>query len=93
MTRRERERLICQRVTRRIGEVAPEGIGRWDPAWEIVAPPSDAFLDVLDAWLNDDSPDTRAALQAAADDLVRAWREAGRRYQEARQGQGREVPA
>lgn len=82
MTRDEKQRTICRRVSARIDEVTPEGLGRWDQALEIVREPSDDFLDALDDFLDDDSPGTRAALQEAADELVRAWREAGRRYEE-----------
>ena len=73
----ERGRRIAAKVIRRIGEVTPEGLGRWDQAWRLLEEPSDAFLDALSAWEREDAPLTREALQDAADDLVRAWRKAG----------------
>lgn len=72
----ERGRLICQRVTRRIAEVAPPGLGLWAPAWEIVATPSDYFLDRLKEWESRDAAQTRTALEGAVNELVRAWRTA-----------------
>lgn len=76
MDSQERGRRVAERVAHRIREVAPKGLGRWGPAWEHVAAPSDAFLDRLRAWERHDAPETREALQDAADDLVRAWRRA-----------------
>ncbi len=70
----ERGCLICARVAKRIGEVAPRGLGHWEGAWEIVAGPSDAFLDRIHEWEADDAPETRAALEDAVNDFVRAWR-------------------
>ena len=81
MTRRERGRTICRRVAAKVQEVTPPGLGEWEPAWSYVAEPSDRFLDLLDVWLYEDTPRTREDLQEAADALVRAWREAGRRYE------------
>lgn len=81
LAREERCRVLCRRVAERVREVTPSGLGRWDPALELVREPSDGFLDALDAWLDRDDPDTRARLRVATGDLVRAWREAGRRWE------------
>jgi hypothetical protein len=77
----EQGRLVAQKVVRRIGEVAPEGIGHWKPAFDEVREPSEAFLDALNAWEHEDTLATREALQAAADELVRAWRRVGEAWQ------------
>lgn len=81
LLRRLREQRECQRVAERIHEVTPEGLGKWDPALEYVREPSDAFLDALDAWLDRGTSEARRDLQEAADALVRAWREAGQRFE------------
>lgn len=73
----DRGRLVAEKVVRRIGEVTPPGLGRCDHAWDLVEEPSDAFLDALAAWEEEDTSSTREDLQKAADDLVRAWRKAG----------------
>lgn len=95
MTSDERARIVCARVDERIREIAPPGLGRWGPSWLMVAEPSDAFLDALSAWLEKDTPETREPLQAAADELVRAWRRAGERWKvegrEAAEALGREA--
>ncbi len=81
MTTEERTRYVCRRLTERVGEVAPPGLGKWDRAWELVADPSTAFLDALTAWEGEDAPRSRARLQAAADAVVRAWRLAGEEWE------------
>lgn len=79
----ERGRVLCQRVARRIGEVAPVGIGKWAPAWSMVSHASDDFLDRLWEWEGGDTPGSRAALTAAAASLVRGWRRAGVAWEDA----------
>lgn len=82
LPRTERSRVVCERVAGRIREVSPAGLGRWGPTFEIVRDPSEGFLAALEGWLDDDTDQTRQDLQRAADALVRAWREAGRRFRE-----------
>ena len=79
----ERGRRVLQKVVRRIGEVSPSGLGHWSPAWDLIADQSDRFLDALHLFEGEDSPATRANLQAEADAFVRAWREAARQWGEA----------
>ena len=83
MTRREKARIVAERVAARIREVSPVGLGHWDPAFELVAAPSDAFMDALAGWQSEDSPATRSKLEAAATDLIEAWAEAARQWKEA----------
>lgn len=72
----DRGRAICLRVARRVAEVVPPGLGSWDGSWDLVAGPSDAFLDRLNEWEREDTAHTRAELEAAVNDFVRAWRRA-----------------
>ena len=60
----------------RIGEVASPGLGHWSRAWDMIAEPSDAFLDALAAWEANDTSVTRDALHSAASEFVRVWRSA-----------------
>ena len=83
MTPREKARIVAERVAARIREVSPEGLGHWEPAWELVAGPSDRLLDALAEWEAEDSPATRSEVEAASTALVRAWAEAARRWKEA----------
>ncbi len=78
MTRREKARIVATRVADRIREVAPTGLGQFDLAWELVAAPSDVFLDALAEWETEDSPTTRSKLEAASTALISAWAEAAR---------------
>ena len=80
---RERTGIILRRVSERIQEVATPGIGRWGPAWDFVADPSNEFLDAFRAWEQHDCPDTRRELQTAANRLVRAWKDASRQWEAA----------
>ncbi len=83
MTRHEKARIVAERVVARIREVSPEGLGRWDLAWELVAAPSDAFMDRLAEWEATDSPVTRSQLETASTALIEAWAEAARQWKEA----------
>ena len=76
MTRRERARIVADRVDARIREISPEGLGRWDPAWDHIGAPSDVFMDALRKWENADSSTTRWELEAASEVLIDAWAEA-----------------
>ena len=80
VTREEVRRLICARLSRRIGEVAPAGLGTWPDAWDLVAGPSETFLAALEAFLDHDTTETRQRIQSAADELVRAWSRAGKAW-------------
>lgn len=84
MTRSEYRRRICKKLARRIAEVTPAGLGTWDEAWEIVADPSNRFLDALSAFLESDTRETRRVIQEVADELVRAWRRAGQAWRRVR---------
>ena len=83
MTRREKARILAERVAARIREVSPEGLGSWDPAWDYIGDPSDVFMDALAEWEKADSPSTRSKLETASTDLIDAWAEAARRWNEA----------
>ena len=83
MDRHEKACVVCGRVADRIRKVAPSGLGHWDLAWELVAAPSDVFLDALAAWEAADTPDGRSELATASTALVKAWAEAGRRWEAA----------
>ena len=83
MTRREKARMVAERVAARIREVAPEGLGRWDPTWDHIGAPSDVFMDRLAEWEKEDSTSTRSQLDAASTELIEAWAEAARRWKNA----------
>jgi hypothetical protein len=94
MTRAQRvaySRQICRRLAEKIGEFAPQGLGHWDRAWELVGPASDRFLDALGLWVEEDTPDGRQEVQRAADRLLEAWIHASARYQSASEAETVEV--
>lgn len=93
-SRRAKARKIAGIVSERVAEVTTPGLGKWDPAWELVATPSDRFMDVLAAWESTGSPNDLEAVEQEAEALVGAWREADRRYHEAHRAEtSAEVPA
>ena len=83
MNRREKARVVAGRVAGRIREVAPPGLGRWGPAWELVGAPSDACMDALAEWEAEDTPTTRTTLAAASRSLVAAWARAADEWEAA----------
>ena len=83
MTRREKARIVAERVVRRIGELVPDGLGRCGPSWSLVAVPSDVFFDRLKDWEVEDTPATRSKLEVASADLIEVWAEVGRQWEAA----------
>lgn len=93
MTRAEIATEVCRRVAKAVEEAVPAGLGRWGPAWDLVADPSDAFLDALADYQAAGSGEAEERVQRTANELVAAWREAGRQYREVGSPGAVEVPA
>jgi hypothetical protein len=78
--RRERGRLLCGHLAADVVKLAPEGVGRWERAWEIVAAADADFILALAHWeatgLDADKPALRAAYFAVLD----AWKRAATEY-------------
>ena len=71
---------VAQIVSERVKEVTTPGLGRWKPAWELVADPSDRFMDALFEWERSGSTEDLEAMQVKAEALIAAWREADRAF-------------
>lgn len=91
-SRREKARRIARVVSERIAEVTTPGLGRWDEAWEVVAEPSDYFMDALHLW-ETDAAQSSAAVELAAQRLVDAWRQADKKFLEPHRAETPEVVA
>ncbi len=74
--RREKSRRIAWIVSERIREVTIPGLGQWDLAWELVACPSDHFMDALYQWELSGLAEDLESVQQAAEALVVEWRDA-----------------
>lgn len=83
MIRRDKARIVCERVAARIRQVSAVGLGNWDLAFELVAEPSDAFMDALREWEAKDCPTTRSKLEATSTDLISTWADAARQWEDA----------
>lgn len=77
----EAVRTVARRVSDRVSEITPKGLGRWDGAWELVADPSDEFMDALAIWRTGDTEENRERVQRTADALVQAWTEAAAEWE------------
>lgn len=80
--RTERANRLCRRLAGDVAAIAPAGLGTWDRAWEIVDPPSAELLAALTAWEATGDEEAVAAVKAAYDAVLAAWREAARQYRE-----------
>ena len=83
MTRREKARIVAERVAVRLAQVTPEGLGHWVPTWNFVDVPSDSYMDALAEWETEDTPTSRSELEAASTALIKAWAEAARQWEAA----------
>ena len=84
MTAAEAGRQVCENLTREIEEIAPAGIGHWDPAWEMVAEADAEFMAALFAWEANPTDDGQERVRTAFNAVLEAWREASRQFE----GQG-----
>ena len=67
---------LCRRLSEGMAHQSSPGLGRWEPAWEIVEAPSERLLSVLADWEHSGSiADQRAAI-IAAEDVAFAWERA-----------------
>jgi len=78
--RREGGIRLCRRLAEEVAEIAPQGIGRWDRAWEIVDGPSAAFMIALTRWEATGSERDKPPLRTAYYAVLEAWREATAEY-------------
>ena len=83
-SRSEQARKIARGVSERIREAITEGLAHWPPTWELVAGPSDSFMDRLYEWEGSGLPADREAVQRAAEALVDTWRVADTKFQVSR---------
>ena len=94
MTRAERCKAgarLCRQLTDWLGRKMTPGLGHWSPAWEIVAAPSDVFMDALHRWEVSGSEEDWKELDRAYRALALAWHEAHRRFLDV--GHAGRVPA
>ena len=84
--RRERGAELCRRLGAEVAELAPPGIRRWEPVWEITAPSDAAFMEALTAWEADPGSATLNVVRQAYGAALEAWRRASGEY--GREGTG-----
>ena len=82
MTRSEAGRKFCERLARDVAEIAPDAIGGWGPAWEIVAAADADFIIALTRWEATGSTEHRELVRPAYDGVLDAWRRASTLYEQ-----------
>jgi hypothetical protein len=85
-SRRERGTRLCRKLATEVSERAPEGIGSWEPAWDIVAPHDAEFLRALVAWEATGAEELKPRIRAAYFSVLKAWTEAARQFEREQQG-------
>ena len=83
-SQREKAKRIASIVAERVRQVSTEGLGRWEPTWEIVAVPSDRFMDSLYHWEQSGTRDNLEAVHQSAEALVNSWRVADTKFKVSR---------
>ena len=83
MNTTEATRQVCENIARDIHQMAPSGIGRWEPAWEIVASASAEFMIALCAWEQSPSEELLTQVRYWGDEVMARWHEAIKKFEEA----------
>ena len=71
--RQAKGRILCEKLAEAIAYLAPEEIGRWDRAWQIVDAPGAEFMTALSTWETEPSDITMQRISDAYDAVMAAW--------------------
>jgi hypothetical protein len=82
MNATEAARQVCENMAREVQQIAPSGLGRWEPAWEIVASASAEFVLALFAWEDSPSEELESQVRYWGDEVMERWREAVQKFEE-----------
>lgn len=85
---RERGLRISRRLAAEITAIAPEGIGRWDPAWQMVDSADAEYWAALKAWEEAPSRVTAERVRGSYEALLGAWRMVAAVYSQRHEGVG-----
>ena len=83
MNTAEAARQVCENMAREVHQIAPSGLGRWKPAWEIVADADAEFMIALFAWEDSPSEELEAQVRYWGDEVMARWHEAVKKFEEA----------
>jgi hypothetical protein len=83
MNTTEAARQVCENMAREVQQIAPPGLGLWEPAWEIVADADAEFMIALFAWEDSPSEKLEAQVRYWGDEVMARWHEAAKRFEEA----------
>jgi len=75
-------RQVCENMAREVQQIAPSGLGRWEPAWEIVASASAEFVLALFAWEDSPSEELESQVRYWGDEVMARWHEAVQKFEE-----------
>ena len=80
--RREKARLLCEKLIERTAEVAPDGLAGWDRIWAFTDGPWATFMIALTSWESDPCDATLRRTSDAYDAVLSAWRAAAAEFAE-----------
>ncbi len=80
--RRDSGTALCHRLAARVADIAPEGIGSWDPAWDIVGGPDADFMLALSLWEAGPDEEAKARVKEAYKAVLDAWRRVAAEYEQ-----------
>ena len=86
MNTTEAARQVCENMAREVQQIAPPGLGLWEPAWEIVASASAEFMIALCAWEQSPSETLEAQVRYWGDEVMAGRHEAIKKFEEAPHG-------
>ena len=72
---------LCRRLHRGVAYQSPAGLGRWAPAWRMVAAPSERLLDLLAEYERTGNVADKLAAEHAAGDVAFAWERAAKAWE------------
>lgn len=81
---RRRGTEVCRRLAEDVAGLVPQGIGRWEPTWGIVAEADAEFMAELTAWEADPSDRAKQRVKRAYSSVLGAWRRAVVEYERER---------
>ena len=86
MTAAEAATQVCRNLAAEVAGIAPNGIGHWAGAWDIVADADFELVQTLGTWEFEPSDEGQARVRATYNAVLAAWRRAVAQWQKPHEG-------